>query len=116
MIREIKFRAWIISKKELVDWNKLNDMMSQEIPIFDQQQQEIELMQYTGLTDKNGKDIYEGDIVIQVGLELEVKWDDFDSGFVFEDWTGSQMIMSPKIALDYEVIGNIYENPELIKV
>jgi len=75
----------------------------------------VVVMQFTGLLDKNGKEIYEGDIVrefwngnpdpccVQV-----VEWDDNESsgprvvGFYLQDGD------------EYEVIGNIYENPELL--
>lgn len=69
--------------------------------------------QFTGLTDKNGKMIFEGDIVDIVGEAKEyiteeqqrfvVKWQDEDCGF-------SLLIM-----FDYEVIGNIHDNPELLE-
>ena len=64
------------------------------------------LMQFTGLKDKNGKEIYEGDKIVCEGLELEVKWSDFDAGFSFETWDGHQCVINSH---DYEIIGNIYE-------
>lgn len=69
----------------------------------------VELMQCTGLKDKNGKLIFEGDIVNEsiVGYETTIKsvdWiEDVMAGFNLNNEG------------DYEIIGNIYENPELLK-
>ncbi|PTK95458.1 YopX family protein [Staphylococcus gallinarum] len=70
------------------------------------------LMQFTGLTDINGKDIYEDDIVREVYASINgvksyrnkvVKWREFHAGFNIEN-------------IDLKIIGNIHENPELIPV
>jgi len=68
------------------------------------------LMQFTGLKDKNGKEIYEGDIVSAFGRTSAVKFHDgyFDCGI---DYIESQSLNVDS----YEIIGNIYENPELLK-
>ncbi len=68
-------------------------------------EEEFAFMQYTGLKDKNGKEIYEGDIVEHlIGGTLEVKW-------LNHGWTP---FMSWHDVEHYEIIGNIYENPELL--
>jgi len=69
--------------------------------------------QYTGLKDKNGTEIYEGDIVKQFnGLTAECKWDSQFAGFVY-DKEGMVDVESSHNCV--EVIGNIYENPELLE-
>ena len=76
--------------------------------------------QYTGLKDKNGKEIYEGDIVEWAGYKMEVFWgEDIGIGYGFcwrpcGDNKGYHESMTGFID-EYEVIGNIYDNPELLK-
>ena len=61
MSRVIKFRAWGNNSKEMMTWDKLRPNLSLA---FEQANRgALELMQFTGLYDKNGKEIYEGDVV-----------------------------------------------------
>jgi uncharacterized phage protein (TIGR01671 family) len=83
------------------------------------------LMQYTGLKDKNGKEIYEGDIVKAIGkLDKNigiVEYRDEMASFYFKFETHAKFPMHFTLAIwndegfEPEVIGNIYENPELLK-
>lgn len=101
-MREIKFRAW--DKDRMVKGFELfedNSAYRGAIP-----------MQFTGLLDKNGKEIYEGDIVKYQanGNEVIDSVIYIDSFFGVEKFTGMLSSFYP-----IEVIGNIYKNPELIK-
>lgn len=71
------------------------------------------LMQYTGLKDKNGVEIYEGDIIECDNEKHLISWNNEQSGF----WPFTTRIgnLYERIRLGFEVIGNIYENPELLK-
>lgn len=83
---------------------------------------DIILMQSTGLLDKNGVEIFEGDIVknttqmVYLGHRFEVSW---NSAYVcFQLLNRGKTSNVPLIQnfMSYEVIGNIYENPELLEV
>lgn len=84
----------------------------------------IHLMQYTGLKDKNGKEIYEGDILRTFWnyhdgpkeSTIRFEWSDSRAGFecikIIEQ--GADYLRAGKPITEYEIIGNLYENPELI--
>jgi len=135
-MREIKFRAWDKRNKEMADskilWLKLNgaelthiSLKKKDFGIFDFIDQ-VELMQYTGLKDKNGKEIYEGDIVTgytsyendndarewTVNKPANVYWDEEFCAF-YPFYLNARWRCN---VVDIEVIGNIYENPELLEV
>lgn len=114
-MKEIKFRGWDVGFKEMESWESLltSDVLSEVLQgLFPN----LKLMQYTGLKDKNGVEIYEGDIVEQqhhvktMGI-LEPL---FKTTEVVED-IRSDFFMGEQEYADITVIGNIYENPELLK-
>lgn len=74
-----------------------------------------ELMQYTGLNDKNGKEIYEGDIIeFNPFMKYEIGVVDFsEGGFTANEWF-LQSALTNGNEFDGKVIGNIYNNPELL--
>lgn len=125
-----KFRAWhnelgrMMSIKNMwfqdsrIEELELNDaVMNDYITVSPD---EIELMQSTGLFDKNGKEIFEGDIVDYKGREVVVKWHGFYASFIyrFVDELNERVSEWPPLFLAYyhfEIIGNIYENKELLE-
>ncbi len=121
MKREIKFRAWCTKLKEMsyTFWC-FNDDRSGLLLLHDNKNNppkapdhEYIIMQFTGLKDKNCKEIYEGDIVRYENGETYIS-----------DWKGgSERIIERSKYSDgvqvgwdkFEIIGNIYENPEFLK-
>lgn len=82
------------------------------------------LMQFTGLLDKNGKEIYEGDIVRDDSFkddlsslfrDMAVVWDEIACCFTRNPKNNQHFQLSTHRCWMYEVIGNIHENPELLK-
>ena len=129
MNREIKFRAWDKELKKMRVNPVLHFTPQSKFTVSGYSGQLYELMQYTGLKDKNGKEIYEGDIVCFVedvvaeviggyprtepeGRFLKVGWnDEFLSWYLWDERGGGQSMDSEE---EYEVIGNIYENPDIL--
>ena len=126
-MRDIKFRAWNKEEKRMIE-NASNLLLFQDwfceaSPEYLEARKVYELMQYTGLKDKNGKEVYEGDIVetnIQDGIyEVSYGEEIFDGAYRY---TGiilkgcSEFCTGQKEFSEFvEVIGNIYENPELLE-
>ena len=143
-MRDIKFRAWDKARKQMIQSEnilKICFVRTEHTPnlivytdrkinhfeeIREQDKKycnEFELLQYTGLKDKNGKEIYGGDIIYWSYGDFEdnvvVFWDD-------EHLRWSIYRIVNKLAIDclyeysksdeIEVIGNIYENPELLEM
>ena len=117
MSRVLKFRAWVEEEKwdyYVYDIQKRADMAEW----FGQSAIHIE--QYTGLKDKNGKEIYEGDICKdQRGYVGKIVWVPNEAGFGFYEYhvrdDGFGLGCMPLSRLRLEILGNIHENPELLE-
>ena len=108
-MREIKFRAWDKEEQEMLDWDKFFNLDIAQV--FESKGSwGVYPMQYTGLKDKNGVEIYEGDILSYFGFEYEVTFEESAFGWS-ED---GQFYAFAEMAIDEiektKIIGNIYEN------
>ena len=109
-MREIKYRAWDKDNNCMINnWYEITEEKFAKGRFLGRQKQTLatEVMQYTGLKDKNGKEIYEGDIVTSHFLQRNVEIH-FEKG---------KFLPQPVMASEneFEVLGNIYKNPELLK-
>lgn len=123
MSRDVKFRAWVKDRKAifeviLIDYvskkvTYIVERIGHLLNIRHDKFNDIELMQYSGLTDMMEKEIYEGDILFESSEEKYLK-------VVFED--GSFSLDSEEYSLPLKeyahickIVGNIYESPELLR-
>lgn len=129
MEREIKFRAWLKEERKMVNVetlfigiNRLCFGNSETEDLFFRDFEEVELMQYTGLKDKNGKEVYEGDIVKIIELEGYGEYCDQVKYTGKIEYCVSEFRIQPlnlklsdESIVEIEVIGNIYENKNLLE-
>jgi uncharacterized phage protein (TIGR01671 family) len=124
-MREIKFRAWVVDEyqedgntpKSFKMLNWFPDFFSDMSPVTSYGttiSEDVILMQSIGLKDKNGKDIYEGDILKHIsGLLYRVDFDEENCRYIFNliDSKCDFNHMEPERSKElwYEVVGNIYE-------
>ena len=132
MNREIKFRAWDNENKYMVTskqgvFTALRNSMNivrqdngyyNNGDLLKPNKGKYTLMQFTGLEDKNGKEIYEGDIVGDNKIKWIVKWNKHRMGFSLYPTTKQlydEMPINVENKLNFKILGNIYENSELLK-
>lgn len=128
----LKFRVWDLLKKRMLQWGDIMDLHAWEIFPGTPEQRAFNVMQYTGLNDMNGKEIYKGDIIdihqTVNGCNLFlIEWSDigFSARYLIDGGISREYEYDIKELLEVniekyeksiEVVGNIYENHGLLEV
>ncbi len=138
-MREIKYQAWLHDEKQMVNVIEINtfdkyiryydishcqddaeifDFIRSNLPNADCGFEGCDLRQYTGLKDRNGREIYEGDILANkkaFNRSFKVIWNPDGAWFVHDgdDWPCYYL---RQVNGSTEVIGNVFEHPELLEV
>ena len=127
MNRDIKFRAWVKDRKAIFEVVLINYVTKKVTYLFErvghllnirhEKFNDVELMQYSGLTDMMEKEIYEGDILFESFGERYYKVV-FENGSFRAEFEGDfeehSFDLIDVVAQGCKIVGNIYENPELL--
>ena len=125
MTREIKFRVWSKTERRwvtnqivvdcrgipLIHFLEITDLNKQINHIYLSDNYEPVIQRFTGLKDKNGKEIYEGDILRYLISNRLIKVIFINGGFACQ---GGYPLFG-YVENDVEIVGNIFENPDLLK-
>lgn len=126
-MREIIFRAWDKDRKRWTNCSITDDLLrfyDKHTGYWktDKEGKRFILCQYTGLKDKNNREIYEGDVIKAISFARwigVVEYSDENQAFIFDDldkkYRGESTVFMNQFDDGFEIIGNIYENPELLE-
>lgn len=111
MTKKIKFRIWDRNKKQMLYYPKNRTFTLNDLYFADEDTRYV-FMQSTGLFDKKGVEIYEGDTVKTNNDNIvKVSYSNYFGAFHFGGFPTNQEEIQ---RLEIEIIGNIYQNPELL--
>ena len=124
-----KFRAWLKKEQKMDNYIDHISWLEDELYCIGDgitymvSAEDLVLMQSTGLKDKNGKEIFEGDILAcktdDEVINLNIFWDEEHALFMFESKKYNEQEPLAELVENntypFEIIGNIYENPELLE-
>lgn len=127
-MREIKFRIWNKGGNNMLyDIDNVLECLKQQIKFdnsmpdrgfvvgYDHRSDGMVWQQFTGLKDKNGKEVYEGDILMHKGAKGIVIYENSNAMFMVRFPLLRSVYSFDSIEGEIEIIGNIHENPELLK-
>ena len=133
-MREIKFRAWHKERQKMLSVFDINfrtpatvQVLNDKYELYNELFDCVEIMQFTGLKDVNGVDIYEGDILSSPHFDNKVLthmviWSDRYNGWFLDNLSSNEIYSEGSVQMwvamksgSYKVIGNIHQNPELLE-
>lgn len=117
--REIKFRAWDCAEEEMFEVKNLQLWLLSTPTRYEdgsgRPKGKFELMQYTGLKDRHGKEIFEGDVVEWTTRDIETGIETIDRAEIREEIVGNFKSYGIGLIVNPTVVGNIYEHPHLLE-